>query len=575
MSRCSRRASSSATPIQRALLVGAVAAAVYVAWAASLSAHAPADWARLPSGHPDSDSPAAAARPSAPRAEPRNVLLLVADDLKPMLNSHGAPRGLVRTPNMDRVAERGVRFLNAHCQMAVCGPSRASFLTSLRPDTLGIYQMSRNLLHETIDGLYQAKKRRAITLPQLFKSHGYATFGVGKVFHDSEVALSRMADVWSAPMQTWFRSNATIVNPYKFGPWISSIHGRADDSYTDGQIARAGVALLRGLAAGTKPWFLAIGFHATHLPWAVPPRYFDALPPVDSYPPPHHTGTPSGLTPEQFRVTQGSGCKEVGRFPNSPKRLAGWALTRGQRLAAQRAYAAATQFVDAQIGRILDALEASSAANTTHVVLMGDHGFHLDDKGIFCKHTNFEQGTRSLFVFAPALTDAYPRNEASLAPVELLDLMPTLADMAGFSQHAEWYPWEGTSLLPILKREREYTKAAAVSQEFRLPRNANEPWTWGYTVRTTLYRFTVWVSTKDFDRKRPNFDFTELYDVCADPGQSTSLFRRDALATEAFLTMKWTGSARFSALKGKQPWDWDRRDKALNTSCVFGPAPFL
>ena len=531
-----------------------------------------------------------------------NLLFIVCDDLKPIATSFGAPPGFANTTNMDRLAARGTAFLNAHAQMANCSPSRASFLTSQRPDTLGLYDDNNNgdALLKRIQAWGSRKRTRLVTLPGALKARGWNTFGFGKVFHESETTLMRDPSVWTTPVFTFItkvRPQPSFGNPY-VGSWIST-GGVSDNdaAFPDGQMSRAVANLITTLTsragAGTggqaPPWAVFVGFWKPHLPWQAPQKYFDALPPVEVYPTAHHFQVPDGLAQDDYQMIRGQGCLEVGAYVNSPNNLAYWTLTGQQEQLANRAYAAAVSFVDAQIGVVLDALDASVARDSTHVVLMGDHGFSLGTNGLWCKHTCMTPATRTPLVVVPALGDAWPRarGAVSTAPVELLDVLPTVMELMGIGadvwSKAGWAPPEGASLVPILNvgRDEAFVKAAAVSQYFR---HVSPTKTfWGYALHTVRYRFTVWTSDEGFASKVPNFGQTinELYDLCADPYEQESLFSMDSGLARTFTApvdtvvsvvgggtaamgfVQWSGATRFDALRGAAPVEWDANTAAL------------
>ena len=540
----------------------------------------PTPGTNAPTGPTSTNSPTPPTRPttarptskptSRPTASPTllpraNVLLIIADDFKPAATSFTRSPVSPPTPNIDSIAARGVRFLNAHAQISLCGPSRASFLTSLRPDNIGVYGLDRNELGNKITTRERVTNRAVMTLPRLFKSYGFGTYAVGKVFHESEWALMQDPDLWTVPVYSWQNFPPSFQTPYQ-GSWIASPDNVPDTFFADGQVAVFAASLITSLAAKpTKPWFLAVGFYKPHLPWAAPGRYFRAQKVMSAFPGAFETQPTTGLALSDYNMIRGGGCGEVSLYPG-PTNLASWDLTMSQEQAATQAYLATVSYMDAQVGVVLRALNATDprVSQNTHVVFLGDHGFHLGDRGIWCKHTNYEAGTRTALIFAPALSFSsfrVARGRSSVAPVELLDLMPTLADLSSIPKtDADWFPWDGVSLARALAApDTTFVKAAAVSQYWR---GAGQSKVWGYSLRTVRYRFTAWCPAQM--QFNPSFGqcVEELYDYFANRYESTSLAVSNAALRGTFQTnagvpgFSWVGVRRFDVLAGAAPMDW-------------------
>ncbi|KAH9258006.1 hypothetical protein BASA81_003569 [Batrachochytrium salamandrivorans] len=463
-----------------------------------------------PTAQPTTASPTASPTP----APQLNVLLLIADDFKPVLKTYQASAVTgVKMANLDQFSRDGIAFRNAHCQMAICGPSRASFLTSLRPDTLRIYTLASNALDTFVRKSKQTKE--ALVLPKLFKRSGYLTYGVGKVFHEAEHNLMSDTSVWTEPMYTSVQGLArprAFTKPY-VGAWISDPQV-ADDFFSDGQAARLSAGLITDVLGkapppdtSPMPWFLAVGLWKPHLPWACPAQYFDLAGSPSDYTPTHDL-TVSGLSNAQQDLAYGKGCDEV-RLYTGASFVLGQGTTSANNMAkANHAYHATALYMDAQMGIVLDALNRSHSRSDTVVVFLGDHGFHLGDHGLFCKHTNFEQATKVPFIIRPPLRETHwQRGVQSFSPVELLDLMPTLYDLAKLPLDLSPYrKWEGTSLLPILTDpSMGSVKTGAISQYFRGYGTSRIT---GYSIRTTRFRLTNWGK------------FQEFYDYLKDPWET-------------------------------------------------------
>lgn len=462
-------------------------------------------------------------------ADRPNVLFIAVDDLKPLLGCYDVPR--VVSPHIDALAARGTVFLNAQCQQAVCGPSRASLLTGLRPDTTRVWDL-KTQLRDTLPDV--------VTLPQHFKNNGYESVGIGKIFDprsvDGRNTMDRVS--WSRPyVRASSPSHDTLG--YRNPETVARIevglaHTRAegidgwretqaaighkpptdsadvpDDAYDDGAVAAAGVRLIEELAAGDAPFFLAVGFKKPHLPFCAPRRYWD-LYDTDAF----ELASPARL-PDGAPVFHFQDSMELrGGYTGIPAGPLPAALQREL----IHGYHACVSYVDAQVGRLIDGLAAAGVAENTVVVLWGDHGWHLGDHGMWCKHTNYEQATRvPLIIVAPRQQRAGGR---MTAPVEFIDVFPTLCELTHLQPPPDL---EGQSLAAALDDPTATIKPVAVSQ---YPRQRPAGELMGYAFRTGRYRFIQWFP---FDRASPNASggrnpvATELYDYETDPAESRNL----------------------------------------------------
>ncbi len=463
--------------------------------------------------------------PARDGAERPNVLFLIVDDLRPELGCYGRPAA---TPRIDALAAEGVRFDRAYCQVALCQPSRASVLLGRRPATTGVWGFGQGLRDRVGD---------APTLPQLFREAGYATAAVGKVEHEPPFDAAS----WSVPPWTpeggqhfWAlpasravaaaerarieASGRAVRGTQALGPPTEAAD-LPDDAYPDGQVAGRALELLRELR--DEPFFLAVGFYKPHLPFVAPRRYWDLHDPAAvevEYAPPR--------APVPAVATRTAG--EVGAY-------AGVTVRRGERLPPDlerhlaHGYRACASFVDAQVGRVLDELERLGLAERTVVVLWGDHGYHLGEHGLWTKFTNFEVAARApLVVRAPGGA----RGATSDALVELVDLFPTLADLAGLDASADL---EGASFAPLLAEPGRPWKRAAFT-EFR-----RGDGTLGRSVRTARHRLTTWTTPDGTEVG------LELYDHATDPAELENLATDPAHATtvtdlRATLAAGWRGA---------------------------------
>ncbi len=403
-----------------------------------------------------------------------NVLFIAVDDLRVNLGCYGDP--VAKTPAIDALAARGVKFTRAYCQEAVCNPSRQSLLTGLRPDTLRVWDLKTHF-RKTSPGV--------VSLPEHFKNNGYFAQSFGKIFH-GEAPMADPAS-WSVPEQ-WeyiakrddYRLPANREPPGKTQKAAATeFVGESDDDYPDGKVAAGAVAALDRFGKGdpAKPFFLAVGFMKPHLPFTAPKKYWDLYEGV-KIPEPAQSTPPRGAPPVALHdSTELRGYSDMPKIGPVPPE---------QAIALRRGCYASTSFTDAQVGRVLAALDRSGLAKNTLVVLWSDHGFHLGEHGLWAKTTNYESDTRvPLIVVRPGQKGG----ETCPALVELLDLFPTLVDLCGLTAVAKL---EGQSLRPWLDDPARASRVAAFSQ---FPR----PWVYragpefmGYAVRTATHRYVEW-----------------------------------------------------------------------------------
>lgn len=456
-----------------------------------------------------------------------NVLFIAVDDLKPTLGAFGDEHAI--TPNIDRLAARGTVFLNAHCQQAVSAPSRVSLLTGLRPDQTRVWDLQTRFRDHQPD---------VITLPQHFRMQGYETVGIGKIYDgrsvDSEATMDEVS--WSRPyIRTSAISSSTLgyadpvarqlvseqlqqAQEQGLTSWQERrrfVQHRPpvecadvpDEAYIDGVNARQAAVLLKELAAGQAPFFLAVGFAKPHLPFNAPKAYWDLydratlpMPPTDRMP----EGAPAYAFQDSWELrNQYTGVPQQGPLPLE------------QQAELIHGYYACVSFVDAQIGIVLQALEDSGQADNTIIVLWGDHGFHLGDHGMWCKHTNYEQATRSPLIIAAPMGLIPP--SVTSAPVEFIDLYPTLCELAGLEQPGHL---QGTSLIPTMRDPEVDVRPFAVSQYPRNPQHLGR--VMGYALRDRRYRYVQW-RRWDRDAGAGEVVAEELYDLVTDPDETQNV----------------------------------------------------
>lgn len=452
--------------------------------------------------------------PPAPQDRP-NVLLIVCDDLNTRLNCYGFET--VKTPSLDQLCAAGVRFNRAYCQFPVCGPSRASFLSGMRPATTGITDNVKNLREEMPDTLM---------LPECFRTQGYWTAGVGKIFHqprDREESFDAYEDhphlrnpVMEAARQEFEAEHGSIDKPENVKAWkklsqSKELRKRAagqtpagigpmdltDEEASDGRNARQVVKWLEDKAYGDKPFFITCGIHKPHVPFWAPKKYFAHYP------------------IEQIELVT----DPASDWDDIPD-IALWGRYRSffpvrnpsaqMRREAMQAYYACATYVDAQVGVMLEALRRLDLWNDTIVIFTSDHGYHLGEHGMWGKVTLYEDCDRIPFIIrVPGQKTA---GQTSEALVELVDLYPTLADLCGLEMPADL---EGLSMAPLVDEPDRPWKSAA----FSMVRRGEK---FGHALRTQRFKYA------EYDQPHVN----ELYDLKQDPHEWTNLAKDPAYAEE-------------------------------------------
>ena len=470
-----------------------------------------------------------------------NVLFIIVDDLKPILGCYGDP--FVKTPNIDRFAKEGVIFTNTYCQQAVCGPSRASFLTGMRPDYTGVWDLEtemRNINPEIL------------SMPQFFKQNGYITAGIGKVFDSRSVDENIDKPSWSIP----FYKKSNDYYPKEMGkakgryrgvkvleeieiyekiggakgltgkelsnfikinakPSVESLD-IPDNAYIDGATVLHSKDILKVLKENAKPFFFAVGITKPHLPFAVPKKYWDLY-------------NRDEIQLAEFRENANNsplvayhGAGELYKYADIPPIASFSDVKGGMELPFDKqkelihGYYASVSYADALIGKLISTLESLDLKDNTIVTIIGDHGWHLGDHNLWCKHSNFEQATRIPMIFKiPGI-----KASKTSALAEAVDIFPTLCDATGIKIPEQL---QGASLMPILMETKSKVKDYAVSQ-YRRGKNMR---TFGYSIRTERYRLTLWM--KDFYRLYKPFDegyivSGELYDYDNDPLETENYY---------------------------------------------------
>lgn len=430
----------------------------------------------------------------------KNVLFIAVDDLRPKLGCYGD--AIAITPNIDKLAKRGTLFNNAYCQQSVCAPSRASVLTGRRPNTTKVWDLKTHFRKALPD---------VVTLPQYFRQQGYHTQSVGKIYHDPQEAQDAIS--WSVPeiLAVTDEIGGRYALPENDIPGIWPANKTnsteranvADSIYIDGRVSNDAIKALNQIK--DKPFFLAVGFRRPHLPFVAPEKYWAMYDGVNI----PTAGNP--LPPANVPPIALHNWGELRAYTDIPK--TGY-LTDKQKLhQLLQGYYASTSFVDAQIGRVLDELDRLGLTEHTIIVLWGDHGFHLGEHGLWAKSTNFEIANRvPLILSAPGQSI---KNVASDAFVELVDVYPTLTELAGLPLPSGL---EGLSMAPLLEAPKRKWKTAAFSQFLR---SQNDEKVMGYSVRTRNFRYTEW---QDFSTGEVHA--AELYDHAHDPLETVNLINQ-------------------------------------------------
>ena len=454
--------------------------------------------------------------PSAGFAQTRpNILFIAVDDLRPSMGCYGDAVAI--TPNMDRLAGSGLLFNQAYCQVAVCNPSRASLMTGQRPDKLGVW---------TLPVHFREAQPDAVTLPQWFREFGYTAVSHGKIYHNP----TPDPQSWSEPI----RSLPKLPNPYPAGTaaivdaakeelpekdWRKSSLRRPstaapdlpDNKVLDGARTDMAIEDLRRLGKQDEPFFLAMGYIRPHLAWVAPKQYWDMhdpakLPVVEE--PRITEDTP------KFALHNNSELSHYVDLVDMPKPWDDRALSLQKARHLVHGYYACVSYVDAQIGRLLDALEKEGLADNTIVVLWSDHGWKLGEYRGWGKMTNYEIDARvPMIISAPGMKDQFPTGgQRTDQLAELLDLFPTLCEMAQIDT-PDFV--DGKSLVPVLRDANAEVHKHSVSQYYRKV-DKNE--VMGYSIRTMTHRMIEW---REF--KTGELVVRELYDHQTDHSETENL----------------------------------------------------
>jgi len=416
--------------------------------------------------------------------KPLNVLFIVSDDLRPNLGCYGDTYAV--TPNIDKLAATGVVFKHAYCQQAVSNPSRTSLLTGLRPDETGVINLETH---------FRTKLPDLVTLPQLFKNNGYLTLGTGKVFHALKETVDPVS--WSEPVPDYERGGYFLPeNKIGSGKQNSTECADVPDStYVEGKMTIDAIKYLVRAREENKPFFIAVGFKKPHAPYVAPKKFWDIYKdkPYEITDRERPAGAPALAFHNNEEIRGYRDVPDEGPIPPEKEQQ----IVHG--------YYACISYVDAQVGKVLAALDSLGLRENTIIVFWGDHGYHLGEQDLWCKSTNFELSAKApLIISAPGMTG---NGHSSPAIVEFVDVYPSLAELAGLTPQGKL---SGTSLTPLLNDPDAKWKNVAFNQFTRPYRAIRKfpPTHMGYSVRTDGWRCTYW-----WDLKTGEVVEKELYNL--------------------------------------------------------------
>ncbi len=400
-------------------------------------------------------------------AQEKNVLFIAVDDLRPELGCYGHP--LIKSPNIDKLAASGVRFTQSYCNIPVCGATRASIMSGIRPNGSRFLNYDCRL-DKDVPGV--------VSLPMHFRNNGYHTVSLGKVFHHQDDSKGSWDTNWRPDIP-----EGASWRDYQLPENIAADKGdkaRAlpyekadvpDDAYFDGKIAAKAIAELQASRESGKPFFLAVGFLKPHLPFNAPAKYWDMYP-ESSVRLPDNMYQPKDA-PDAAMHNFGELRAYTDIPPTGP-------VSDEMALKLIQGYYACVSYTDAQVGKVLQALEESGMAGNTIVILWGDHGWQLGEHGLWCKHCNFEKALHTpLIIRAPGHQSGVVADQL----VEYVDVYPTLCDLAGLTKP---FHLQGNSLIPLLDGGNPSWKDAVFCR-----------WINGETIVTKTHAYTEWFGNQD------------------------------------------------------------------------------
>ena len=425
--------------------------------------------------------------------ETPNVLFIAVDDLRPELGCYG--KTLIQSPNIDRLAAQGTRFDRSYCNIPVCGASRASLMTGLRPArNRFLTYLSR--ADEEAPGI--------VTLSAHFHNNGYHTISNGKIFHHDDDDSTAWNEIWhpasNSPSWRDYALEENILqdtaNRFRGPPYERA--DVADATYKDGKIAEKTISDLQKLKDLDKPFFLATGFYKPHLPFNAPEKYWALYDGKVTLPENNH---PPENAPKESIHNFGELRAYAGVPPQGP-------VSDEMAESLIHGYYASVSYTDAQIGKILDELERLELDNSTIVILWGDHGWNLREHGLWCKHCNYETSLHTPLILKVPGTKQL---KASQQIVEYVDIYPTLCELAGLELPSHL---QGNSFKELLYDAEAVSDGVAICQ-----------WYAGVTTIQENWFYTEWISDNDSSYARM------LYDHSVDPGENVNISEQDEFST--------------------------------------------
>jgi arylsulfatase A-like enzyme len=448
-----------------------------------------------------------------------NILFIAVDDLKPTSGAYGDK--LAKTPGMDRLAKEGIVFTSSYCQQAICAATRASIMTGLRPDRTRIWDLVTD---------FRQVNPNVVTMPQYFKSMGYETAAMGKIFHMGSAGPGHDAPSWSIPYRdpkckTYALPGATNERGKGTATECADV---PDETYHDGKMTGIAIQLMDSLSKGDKPFFLAVGFLKPHLPFVSPKKYWDLYDRNKFEVAPFQKKAAN--SPDIAYHVSGEliGYTDIPQFDSySEKELDHLPVAKQKELL--HGYYAAMSYTDAQIMQLLNELDRLKIRENTIIVLWGDHGWHLGDHGLWNKHTDFEQATHTLLMMS------VPGSKPGIRPVtlcEFTDVYPTLCELTKVPVPKYL---DGISLVPAINNPDSKLREYAFSQ---YPREGAK--VMGYTIRTERFRYTEWMKDSyrtDIPYNKKYVIAREMYDYEKDPLEKASIidnpgYKQDQLKME-------------------------------------------
>ena len=494
--------------------------------------------------------PTIAQNSDAKRDKP-NILFIAVDDLKPILGCYGDK--LVKTPNIDRLAKHGTVFIQNYCQQAVSGPTRASLMTGMRPDYTKVWDLKTKMRDVNPD---------ILSLPQYLIQQGYSTQGIGKIYDPRCVDNELDAPSWSIPYykksdkyiskktgnpegQYQLPETKALFVKYTKEGEAKGLKGKEltdyvakfikpsvecvdvpDNAYNDGANALYAKDILAQLPRNGKPFFFAVGFSKPHLPFVAPKKYWDLYKRDEMPVAPFQQKAKNGPEIAYHTAAELFAYSDIPPIASFSDQNVGLDLPLDKQKELIHGYYAATSYMDAQVGILLNTLDSLGLSKNTIIILWGDHGWHLGDHNLWCKHTNFEQATHApLLISAPWIKPSKTKS-----PSEFVDIFPTICDLAGVGIP---FHLDGKSQVAAMKNPETKVKDFSVSQ---YPRSFNKLDTerlgWsdgqfmGYSIRTEKYRYTLWL--KDSYRSYKPFSkdlvvASELFDYEKDPNETINV----------------------------------------------------